>query len=266
MSDPTLEAQVAAAQAYQALFVPALFGQWAPKLADAAELLPGQSVLDVACGTGVLAREAQRRVGPSGYVAGLDPSPGMLAVAKELSPLVDWQRGAAEAMPFADASFDVVASQFGLMFMDRDQAVREMLRVLEPGGRLVVAVWDAVENIPAYAAEVALVARLAGEGAADALRAPFVLGDRALLAAVFNDAGAHAVTIDTLTGLARFPSIRIMVEADLRGWLPVMGVQLAEDEIGRILEEAEDALRSYVADDGRVTFGVPAHLVTAKKR
>ena len=74
MDNPTPEAQIAAARAYQALFVPALFGQWAPKLADAAELAAGQSVLDVACGTGVLAREAQRRVGPSGYVAGLDPS------------------------------------------------------------------------------------------------------------------------------------------------------------------------------------------------
>lgn len=266
MSNPTLEAQVAAAKAYQALFVPALFGQWAPKLADAAELVAGQSVLDVACGTGVLAREAQLRVGPGGYVAALDPSPGMLTVAKELSPSVDWQRGAAESMPFSDASFDVVASQFGLMFMDRDEAIREMLRVLKPSGRLVVAVWDAVNNIPAYAAEVALVARLAGEDAADALRAPFVLGDRALLARVFDDAGAHSVAIDTITGVARFPSIRVMVEADLRGWLPVVGVKLTEDEIGRILQEAEDALHPYVTGDGRVTFDARAHLVTAKKR
>jgi hypothetical protein len=56
-----------------------------------------------------------------------------------------------------------------------------------------------------------------------------------------------------------------MVGADLRGWLPVMGVNLAEEEIGRILEEAEDVLDSYVTEDGRVTFDVPAHLVTAKK-
>ena len=265
MSSPAFEAQVAAAKAYESLFVPALFGQWASRVAEAAAIAEGQSVLDVACGTGVLAREAQLRTGPTGYIAGLDPSPGMLAVARELSPSADWRQGAAESMPFADDSFDAVVSQFGLMFMDRHKAPREMLRVLKPNGRLVVAVWDTVQNIPAYAAEIALLERLAGTRAADALRAPFVLGDQELLAGVFNNAGASSVAISTLKGSARFPSIRVMVEADLRGWLPVMGVTLAEEEIGRILEEAEHVLDSYVTDDDRVTFDVPAHLVTAKK-
>src|SRR5215207_5601638 len=119
MSNPSLEAQVAAAKAYETLFVPALFGQWASRVVDAANVMAGQSVLDVACGTGVLAREARLRTGPTGYVAGLDPSVGMLAVAKELSPSVDWRQGTAESMPFSDSSFDAVVSQFGLMFMDR---------------------------------------------------------------------------------------------------------------------------------------------------
>lgn len=100
MSSPAFEAQVAAAKAYEGLFVPALFGQWASRVVDTAELVEGQSVLDVACGTGVLARKAQLRTGPTGYVAGLDPSPGMLAVAKELSPSVDLRQGVAESMPF----------------------------------------------------------------------------------------------------------------------------------------------------------------------
>jgi SAM-dependent methyltransferase len=265
MSNPTLDAQVAAAKAYEALFVPALFGQWASRVVDAANLVAGESVLDVACGTGVLAREAHLRTSPKGYVAGLDPSVGMLAVAKESTPSVDWQQGTAEAMPFSDATFDVVVSQFGLMFMDRDRAIHEMLRVLKPNGRLVVAVWDTVQNIPAYAAEITLLERLAGTRAADALRAPFILGNRGLLAKVFSDANAGSVTISTSKGVARFPSIRVMVEADLRGWLPVMGVNLTEEEIGRVLTEAEDVLASYVTDDGRVTFDVRAHLVTAKK-
>jgi hypothetical protein len=91
-----------------------------------------------------------------------------------------------------------------------------MLRVLKPTGRLVVAVWDTIQNIPAYAAEIALLERLAGRRAADALRAPFVLGDAELLADVFTTAGAGSVTINTLKGVARFPSIRVMVETDLR--------------------------------------------------
>jgi SAM-dependent methyltransferase len=266
MSSPAFEAQVAAARAYETFFVPALFEQWTSRVVEAANLVKGQSVLDVACGTGILARSAQLRAGPTGYVAGLDPNAGMLAVARELSPSVDWRQGVAESIPFPDAAFDAVVSQFGFMFMDRPRAAREMLRVLKPNGRLVVAVWDSAENIPAYAAEIALIERIAGTRAADALRAPFVLGDRGLLAETFKDAGARSVRIATPKGTATFPSIRAMVEADLRGWLPVMGVTPTEEDIDRILQEAESALDSYVSEDGRVRFDAPAHVVSISKR
>jgi ubiquinone/menaquinone biosynthesis C-methylase UbiE len=156
MSEPTLQTQIDAANAYEALFVPALFGQWAPKVADAAQIQPGQRALDVACGTGILARELSSRTGSSGRVAGIDPSPGMVAVAKHLAPAVEWREGVAESLPFPDQSFDAVVSQFGLMFFtDRRQALREMQRVLAPGGHMAVAVWDSLDNIPAFARLVA---------------------------------------------------------------------------------------------------------------
>jgi len=265
MSNEKLEAQLKAARAYEALFVPALFAQWALKTVEASGLAGGQSVLDVACGTGIVAHAALLQVGSTGYIAGLDPNIGMLAVAKELTPTVDWRQGTAESIPFPDASFDVVACQFGLMFMDSERALREMLRVLKPQGRLVVAVWDRIENIPAYAAEVALVERLAGMQAADALRAPFALGDRSTLTEIFHKADATPVSVLTSNGIGRFPSIRVMVEADLRGWLPVLGVNLAENVINEILTEAESVLGQYVDGDGLVTFDVAAHLVTATK-
>jgi hypothetical protein len=151
-----------------------------------------------------------------------------------------------------------------MFFTDREQAVREMARVLEPGGRLAVAVWDTLANIPAFAAEVELLERLAGPRAADAVRAPFALGDRERLAGIFQRAGLPSATVATHPGVARFPSIRVMVEADLRGWLPVMGVNLSEDEIGRILQAAEHELAAYVIQ-GEVVFDTPAHLVTATK-
>jgi len=266
MGEPTLRAQVDAANAYEALFVPALFGQWAAKVADAAQIQSGQRVLDVACGTGILAREIALRVGPAGRVAGVDPSPGMVAVAKQLAPAIEWREGAAESLPFPDQSFDAVVSQFGLMFFtDRRQGLREMLRVLTPGGRLAVAVWDSLDNMPAYASEVALLERMAGRQAADALRAPFVLGDREDLATLFSEAGMASAHVTTHRGTAQFPSIRTMVEADLRGWLPVMGVLLSEDQIDRILREAEQALGSYATAGGEATFQLSAHLVTAKR-
>lgn len=256
---------IQAAQAYEDLHVSALFAEWAPRVLDAVEVDAADDVLDVACGTGVLAREAARRVGAQGSVTGLDINPAMLAVAERIAPEVAWRHGDATALPFDDATFDAAVNQFGLMFMpDRAQSIGEMARVLRPGGRAAVAVWDALEASPAYPIEVELLDRLAGAEAADALRAPFVLGDADAVAAHFNDAGLHSIEVDTITGEARFPSVRSMVEADLRGWLPVMGVYLDEDTIARILAEAETALARFVTDDGTLLFDSPAHIVSGR--
>ncbi|MCG6871858.1 MAG: methyltransferase domain-containing protein [Gammaproteobacteria bacterium] len=263
MQDANLEEQIAGARAYENLHVPALFQQWCPWVLDAAGVGVGDRVLDVACGTGALAREAATRVGGGGFVAGVDPGRGMLAVAKELAPAIEWKEAAAESLPFPDRSFDSVCCQFGLMFFtDRSQALREMIRVLKPGGKLAVAVWDSLENSDAYPIEVELLQRLAGEAAANALRAPFVLGDKGALTALFEDSGVESVGVTTRNGTGRFPSIRTMVEADLRGWLPVMGVFLNEEQIEGILEEAERSLADYRTEEGRVVFNASAHIVT----
>jgi len=242
--------------------VAALFAEWAPRVLDAAAVGPGGDVLDVACGTGVVARAALERVGDEGSVTGLDRNRAMLAVAQRLAPAARWQFGDAGELPFDDESFDAVVSQFGLMFFaDRGAAIGEMLRVTRRGGRLAVAVWDALEASPAYPIEVELLERLAGSPAAEALRAPFVLGDTDELAGLFDAAGVGETTVATIVGTARFPSVRSMVDADLRGWLPVMGVHLEEAVIERILSEAEGALARFVIADGSLVFDSPAHIV-----
>ena len=266
MTDDMVLRQIEAARAYEALFVPALFAQFAPKVADAARVCKGERVLDVACGTGILAREIVSRVGPNGRVAGIDITPGMIEVAKQIAPDVEWHQGKAETLPFVDESFDAVVSQFGLMFfMDRAQAIQEMLRVLTPKGHLAVAVWDSLQNIPAYAAVVEVLQRTAGQQAADALRAPFVLGDRDELGKILSEVGAKSIEVTTHSGTAFFPSIRTMVEAELRGWLPVMGVTLSEEQISQILHEAEAALAAYATTDGEVRFDLSAHIVTGQR-
>lgn len=266
MADGSLQDQIDAASGYESLLVPALFEQWTQRVIDAALIRPGQKVLDVACGTGVLARAAARRVGLSGFVAGIDPDAGMLTIAARLDHALEWRSGVAEALPYADESFDALVSQFGLMFFrDRQRSLQEMVRVLTRQGRLAVAVWDSVENLPAYATEVSLLDRLAGTMAADAMRAPFSLGAKQDLVKLFEDAGLEQVTITTHVGSGRFTSVRAMVEADLRGWLPIMGVVLTEELIHCILAEAEDALRRYVTSDGRIEFDVSAHIVAASK-
>ncbi len=258
--------QIAAARSYEALFVPSLTGPFAPIVADAAGITSGDRVLDVASGTGVVAREAARRVGASGRVTGLDANPGMLAVARERAPDLTWQRGTAESLPFPDGSFDAVVSQFGLMFFtDRRAAIREMRRVLRPGGRAAIAVWDGLAAMAAFAAEIALLQRLAGQRAADALRSPFVLGDPATLARLGVEGGLDRPAVERHAATARFPSVRVLVEADLRGWLPIMGVPLTESVIEATLAEADDALAPYVSAvaGGGISFATSALVLRA---
>ena len=263
MASPLASAgQVAAADAYERLFVPAEFQEWAGRVADAASLRPGDRVLDVACGTGALTREAARRVGDDRRVAGVDRAPGMLAVAARHRPAIRWCLGDAVSLPFADRTFDAVVSQFGLMyFSDRLRAIGEMRRVLVPGGRLAVAVWDRLENTPAYAALVALLERRAGRTAADALRLPFSLGDATALRRLFADAGVSDVRVTTITGRGGFPDTRSMIEAEIVAWMPVVGVEIPDDVGRQLIEEGSETLRAYTRPDGSVSFDSPGHVV-----
>lgn len=253
-----------AAEVYDSFFVPALFQEWAAPVADAAGIGAGDRVLDVGCGTGVVALEAARRVGPAGAVVGLDLNEGMLEVARRKASSVDWRHGRAEALPFERGAFDAVTSQFALMFFeDRAAALAEMFRVLRPGGRLAVAVWDVAERTPGYAAVIVLLERLFGRRVADALRAPFVLGDVAGLRALFVKAGIPGVSVTTREGTARFPSIRAWMYTDIRGW--TMAEMLDDAQFERLVEEAERSLAGFVASDGSVAFAIPAHVVAAAR-
>lgn len=250
-----------AAEIYEAFFVPALFGQFAGPVCDAAGLRAGARVLDVACGTGAVARAAAR-LGAS--ATGLDRNPGMLAVARREAPGIDWHEGLAEALPFPDGSFDAVTCQFGLMFLDdRVASLREMWRVLAPGGRLVVAVWDRAEASPGYARMIALIDRLFGTAAADALRAPFVLGDPAALSGPMAEAGIPAARIEIREGVARFASIEDWVHTDVRGW--TLSEMIDDAGHARLLAAARVELAEFAAPDGRVAFPAPALLAVAAR-
>jgi SAM-dependent methyltransferase len=253
-----------AAEIYDEFFLPAIFAQWAPRLVEAVGLRPGERVVDVASGTGVLAREALAAVSPDGEVVGVELNPGMLAVARRKAPAVDWREAPAEALPLETGSFDAVLSQFGLMFFaDRPAAIREMWRVLRPGGRLAIAVWDALDRTPGYAAATALLARLFGDGIADLLRAPYGLGDSEGFEALLRDAGVVRPKIRRVAGEARFPSIRAWMHTDIRGW--TLTDRLDDAAFERLAGEAETALARFVGPEGAVRFEHPALVATARK-
>jgi SAM-dependent methyltransferase len=261
--DPASTGQVNAdaARIYDEFFVPALFAEWAQPVCDAAEIRPGDRVLDIACGTGVAAREAAKRSGARGKVTGIDRNSGMLAVAREQAPQIDWLEGRAEALPFTESSFDAALCQFGLMFFeDQALALREMRRVIGRGGRAAVAVWDRVENSPGYAAMVGLLDRMFGKAAADALGAPFALGDLGALNSLLRRAGWDDAKINTRIGTARFESITEWVRMDVRGW--TLADLIDDDQYEALVRAANEELVRFAEPDGTVSFAAPGHIIT----
>jgi len=254
------------AEVYEALFVPALFRDWGPVVSGLAEIRAGQQVLDVACGTGALTRAVAERVGAGGAVVGLDPNPGMLAVARRTVPNVEWIEAAAEALPFADERFDAVVSQFGCMFFaDQPRALGEMWRVLRPQGQLAVAVWDALSHSPGYAVVGELLGELFGASVANAFAAPFVLGNADRLLELCAAAGVTDPRVTRREGRVRFSSLEQMLNTE-RACVWTLGGLLNDAQFEQLLARARLALSPFVAPDGSVSFAVPALIVTAQKR
>jgi ubiquinone/menaquinone biosynthesis C-methylase UbiE len=251
-----------AADIYDELFLDVLCIPWAERAAKRAGLAPGERILDVACGTGAVASVALREIGSEGSVVGIDRSPEMLAVARRKMPDIDWREGRAEALPFADDSFDAVFCQFGLMFFDdRSQALREMLRVLRPGGRVTLAVWDGLERSPAYTALIELVEQQLGLDAGKPIRSAFALGDLAAMRALLEDAGFASVAVDSVNDTVCFPSLATWVDAEVKGWV---GGGFTEDAYAAFFADAERVLAPYVRSDGKAEFALPAVLASGE--
>lgn len=264
MSKLPLKEMENTAVSYQELMVPALFENWPDPVLDEANIEPGHKVLDIACGTGVLAIAAADRLNHSGFVTGLDTSSGMLSVVGKLAPDIECHQGTAEYLPWENRYFDAVVSQFGLMFFeDQQKALQEMYRILKPGGRLVVTVFDALEKIPGYRIMTGIFAHVVGEGVAEALSFPFSLGNTNELQSLCSKSALSRAKITTREGRARFPDVKTMVLADVKGG--VAGIVLDKHQIDEVISMAESELKEFIAADGSVELPMPAHFIMLTK-
>jgi SAM-dependent methyltransferase len=239
-----------AAERYERWLVPFISGPWVPALLDLVELRPGERVLDVACGTGVVSRLAARRVAPSGTVTGLDLNEGMLTVAGRL-PLppgftIEWRQGSALALPFPDRAFDVVVCQHGLMFFpDRLKALEEMRRVLTPGGRVAISVWTGPS--PYFVAQREALARYLGVEAASTSAVAFSLGDPVELSGLLTGAGFRDVVVHLVPLTLRLPAPEEFVLRHISALPPAELVAAAsEDTRAALVAYIKDATRAYV--------------------
>lgn len=211
---------VTPAQAYQAYFGPSIFEPLSERVIAIARPEPGDAVLDVACGTGILTRRLARSAGSAGRVVGIDLNPAMIDVArtqKTAGAPVEYRRGDGTALDEPDATFDAVYCQQGLQFFrDPSAGAREMRRVLRSGGRAVVATWRSLAHHPLFAALVDAEAphlRAFGVDITRAeLEAPFSLGGADDLAALLRGAGFEDVEVPSVSIEARFADADHFVE------------------------------------------------------
>ncbi len=170
-----------------------------PYAIEMAARIPADSrrLLEIACGTGRVTAHLRRML-PQAELIATDLNPDMLAIARRRLPAADilWQTADVQELPFEDAGFDTVVCQFGLMFVpEQAKAMREMYRMLKPGGRLVWSTWDRLENNPSFDIANRTVATYFPDDPPRFFQLPFSLHDEQLLLALAQDAGMREVSV-----------------------------------------------------------------------
>lgn len=248
-----------AAEVYESRFVPALFGRWAPVLVDMAGVRPGQTIVDVGCGTGVVARTAADRLAGRGVVIGIDLNEGMLAVARRLRPDIEWRQADAAELPVPDGSVDIVLCQAALMFVrDPGQALREMRRILGSAGTAVIHVWSALEAQTGWAPFYDVIRRHAGPTAVDLVSSYWRLGDLDALVDLCSAAGLRIDKIHTRQEPAAFASIDDFVATELTG--TPLQERITDSTYADILHDARVVLAPFLSSNG-LEIPIEGHIV-----
>jgi ubiquinone/menaquinone biosynthesis C-methylase UbiE len=256
-----------AAELYEHCPARYILGPWALPLVETARVSAGERVLDVACGTGVVARAAAERVGRNGRVVGVDLNPGMIAVAQSLPAgrggTIEWLERSALDLRLDDGSFDVVLCQQGLQFFpDKALALREMRRVLVGGGRLALSVWN---NVGLYNSAVsAALTRFVGKEVADRFNASRNVPTAGGLHHLATEAGFSAVDVRVSRINVHLPQIDKFVLDHLAATPVASAIDAADVEARRkIGASVGEQLHRYAEDDG-IIYPEETHVLTAR--
>ena len=262
-TNETFQIPIEAAEVYEAKFVPSIFAEWAPHILEAAGVSPGDDVLDVACGTGIVARTAAGIIGSEGSVIGVDLNDAMLAVARRLRPDMNWRQGTVDDLPFPDDAFDAAVCQMALMFFaDRRRALREMTRVTRSSGRIAVVVPAALDQQPAYRVFVDIAARHAGEDARALLSTYWNCGHLDELVGTMEQTGLTVVDRRSRTGTARFDSAEDFVATEVEG--SPLAERIDEATYSEIRREVATEMGDYVTDAAGFEIPLVCHVVAAE--
>jgi len=268
---PAIEDTSAMAENYARYLVPSVLNVWTIDTLQHIGARPEDTVLDVASGTGVLAFEIAQLVGPYGRVVGVDTDKSMLSIAERIRKARDMYQVQlremdAHSLKFADGVFDRVVCQHGLMFFDdKVLALREMVRVLSHGGRLVLTVWGPRATVP-HEGLLAEAFRAAGGSEPSYFETLFSLGGRGAIENLFRQADLRSGTI-----IERVDRRVIFTSADayLQGLLygrPLVRVvnKLPEATVAAIKAEALNRIRPY-KEGQRYVFPMEGVIVTFTK-
>jgi ubiquinone/menaquinone biosynthesis C-methylase UbiE len=253
---------------YERFLVEPLFRPFAGELLNRASVGPRDRLLDVACGSGIVARLAEQVIRDPARIVGVDASPGMLAVARRVAPTIDWREGDATRLPVAnDDVYDVVTCHQGLQFFrDKLAALQEMRRVLAPGGRAAIGTWRSIEEVPLVRDLHQVAERRVG---------PIVdqrhsLWDAEAIRTLLVDGGFQEIHVETavheirISGVDVFARLNAMAVVGMSAAAKTMNDEQRAEAITSVTVDSIEALQSYVDGDD-VVFDIASNIAVARR-
>jgi ubiquinone/menaquinone biosynthesis C-methylase UbiE len=251
---------------YEQALVGPLFAPWVEPFLTDVGVAVGDRVLDVACGTGIVARHAKERVGKAGSVIGVDVNPQMLAVARRVAPTIDWREGDAASLPLGEnEKVDAILCQQGFQFFaDRPAVARQLRRALVEGGRVGVSTWRPDEEFPVLLE----LRRVAEEHVGAIADRRHSLGDTGPLEAVLKEAGFKGVRAKSYSRTISFENGSAFLRLNAMALVSMSDARTDSEEerqkrVDAIVRASEQRFRGRMKS-GALAYELGTNVVLAK--